>query len=85
MATDRQILERVPVELDAHVAMIAEEFRLGFEEVDRVPRPAVTVFGSARIPTWSDQYELARACGRALAEAGEAPPEPGSERPGPRF
>jgi uncharacterized protein (TIGR00730 family) len=72
MATDRQILEREPVDLEAHVAMIAEEFRVGFEEVERVPRPAVTVFGSARIPTGSDQYEHARVCGRALAEAGFA-------------
>jgi uncharacterized protein (TIGR00730 family) len=72
MATDRQILEREHVDLDAHVAMIAEEFRLGFEAVERVPRPAVTVFGSARIPTGSDQYEHARECGRALADAGFA-------------
>jgi uncharacterized protein (TIGR00730 family) len=72
MATDRQILERDHEDLDADVAMIAEEFRLGFEAVEHVPRPAVTVFGSARIPTGSAEYEQARECGRALAEAGFA-------------
>jgi uncharacterized protein (TIGR00730 family) len=72
MATDRQILEREPVDLDAHVAMIAEEFRLGFEAVDKVPRPAVTMFGSARIRSGSKEYEHARACGKTLAEAGFA-------------
>lgn len=73
MAVDRQILEHDDVvDLEAHVALIAEELRLGFEAVDRVPRPAVTVFGSARIGTQTEEYALARACGRALAEAGFA-------------
>jgi uncharacterized protein (TIGR00730 family) len=72
MATDRQILQRDDEDLDADVAIIAEEFRLGFEAVEHVPRPAVTVFGSARIPTGSAEYEQARECGRALAEAGFA-------------
>jgi uncharacterized protein (TIGR00730 family) len=72
MAIDRRILEHEAAGLDGHVAMIAEEFRMGFEAVDRVPRPAVTVFGSARIAGGGPQYEHARACGRALAEAGFA-------------
>jgi len=72
MSIDRNILEREDVDLDAHVAMIAEEFRMGFEAVDRVPRPAVTVFGSARIRPDSAEFEHARACGRVLAEAGFA-------------
>jgi uncharacterized protein (TIGR00730 family) len=72
MAVDRQILEHDETGLEAHVAMIAQELRMGFEAVDRVPRPAVTVFGSARIPASSKEYELARACGRELAKAGFA-------------
>jgi uncharacterized protein (TIGR00730 family) len=72
VATDRQILEHEETGLEAQVAMIAEEFRKGFEAVDRVPRPAVTVFGSARIRSDIAAYEHARACGRALAEAGFA-------------
>ena len=72
MSTDRTILEHDEDDPEAHVAMIAEEFRMGFEAVDQVPRPAVTVFGSARIPPDSGEYQHARACGRALAEAGFA-------------
>jgi uncharacterized protein (TIGR00730 family) len=72
LAVDRHILEHEHVDLDAHVALIAEELRTGFAAVDRIPRPAVTLFGSARIAAGAPQYELARACGRALAEAGFA-------------
>ena len=73
MATaDRTILEHDDADLDGHVAMIAEEFRKGFEAVDKVPRPAVTVFGSARISAGSPEYDRAVACGRALARAGFA-------------
>jgi uncharacterized protein (TIGR00730 family) len=72
MAVDRQILEHDDVDLAEHVATIAEEFRMGFEAVDRVPRPAVTVFGSARISADTPEYALARECGRRLAEAGFA-------------
>jgi hypothetical protein len=69
---DRRILEHERGDPAAHIAMIAEEFRKGFEAVDRIKRPAVTVFGSARIgPTHAD-YERARECGRLLAEAGFA-------------
>ena len=45
---------------------------MGFEAVDRIPRPAATVFGSARTGRGTPEYEQARACGRALAEAGFA-------------
>ena len=72
MAVDRQILEHRDVAIDEHIAMIAEEFRMGFEAVDRIPRPAVTIFGSARIADGSREYEQARECGRRLAEAGFA-------------
>ena len=71
-SVDRQILEHDDIALDEHVAMIAEEFRMGFEAVDGVPRPAVTVFGSARIAAGSPEYEAARECGRQLAAAGFA-------------
>ena len=47
---DRRILEHEHGDIAAHVEMIAGEFRKGFEAVDQIPRPAVTVFGSARIP-----------------------------------
>ena len=47
------------------------EFLRGFETME-VDRPCVTVFGSARFPARHPYYELARATGRALAEAGFA-------------
>jgi uncharacterized protein (TIGR00730 family) len=69
---DRRILEHERGDIAGHVELIAEEFRKGFEAVDRIPRPAVTVFGSARIGTTHPDYERARDCGRRLAEAGFA-------------
>jgi uncharacterized protein (TIGR00730 family) len=72
LAVDRLSLEHDDVDLDAHIAMIAEELRVGFEAVDQIPRPAVTVFGSARIDAVDGEYDHARECGRRLAEAGFA-------------
>jgi uncharacterized protein (TIGR00730 family) len=69
---DRRILEHERGNLAAHIEMIAEEFRKGFEAVDRIKRPAVTVFGSARIGPGHPDYEQARRCGRLFAEAGFA-------------
>jgi uncharacterized protein (TIGR00730 family) len=69
---DRRILERREPDLEAEVELIAEEFREGFEAVDRIGGPAVTVFGSARIAESSAEYAEARAVGRRLAEAGFA-------------
>ncbi len=47
------------------------EFLKGFESLS-FDGPCVTVFGSARFPEDHPHYELARATGRALAEAGYA-------------
>jgi uncharacterized protein (TIGR00730 family) len=69
---DRAILQRVETDLDRHVAMIAQEFREGFEAVDRIGRPAVTVYGSARITDGDPAYERAREIGRRFADAGFA-------------
>jgi len=70
---DRQILDR-PEEsdIDASVAKIADEFRAGFEKVALIDRPAVTLFGSARVAEGSEPYEAARVVGRLFAEAGWA-------------
>jgi uncharacterized protein (TIGR00730 family) len=72
VAVDRRILEHDDRDIEQHVGLIAEELRRGFEAVDRIPRPAATVFGSARTLRSDPAYEQARACGRALAEAGFA-------------
>jgi uncharacterized protein (TIGR00730 family) len=71
---DRRILEsrETASELEAHVALIADEFRRGFEAVDRIDRPAVTIFGSARVREGSPAYEEVRAAARRFAERGWA-------------
>jgi uncharacterized protein (TIGR00730 family) len=71
---DRRILDesREDADLERHVAAIAEEFRRGFEAVDRIDRPAVTIFGSARIREGDRWYEAARAVAHRFAQAGFA-------------
>ena len=69
---DRRLLERRDGDLAGHVARIAEEFREGFIAVDRIGRPAVSVFGSARVREGHPVYAQAREVGRRLAEAGFA-------------
>ena len=69
---DRRILERREPDPDAQVRLIAEEFRAGFEAVERIGQHAVTVFGSARIGEDDVLYAQARKVGRLLAEAGFA-------------
>ena len=49
-----------------------EELRAGFEVIDRIDRPAVTVFGSARLPPGDARYESAIRLGKRLAEEGLA-------------
>jgi uncharacterized protein (TIGR00730 family) len=70
---DRKILDqKATAELELHVRRIANEFRLGFEAVDRIDRPAVTMFGSARVPEGHPFYEAARATAHLFAQAGWA-------------
>ena len=57
---------------EAAVERIAAEFRAGFEAIERIDRPAVTMFGSARIQDGHPTYAAARAVGRAFAERGWA-------------
>ena len=51
------------------VLRIAAEFIRGFRTLHVLP-PAVTVFGSARIPAGAPEYESARRLGERLAEQG---------------
>jgi hypothetical protein len=72
---DRRVLDRreePPEDLERHVAAIAQEFREGFEAVDKIDRPAVTIFGSARIRVGDPIYEQARETARRFAERGWA-------------
>jgi uncharacterized protein (TIGR00730 family) len=73
---DQQFLERGATvsfqQTDTWRALrILAEFVEGFDAMAAVG-PAVTVFGSARTPEGSPQYETARAIGRRLADAGYA-------------
>ncbi|MGN6643384.1 MAG: TIGR00730 family Rossman fold protein, partial [Verrucomicrobiota bacterium] len=72
---DRQLLDQAhesAAELRAHTARIADEFLGGFERVEQIDRPAVSIFGSARVREGSDPYEQARETARRYAEAGWA-------------
>ncbi|HET9324446.1 MAG TPA: TIGR00730 family Rossman fold protein [Gaiellaceae bacterium] len=69
---DRRILQAHDGNLPRNVFLIAEEFRTGFEAVDGIDRPGVSVFGSARVRPESEVYETARQIGRLFAEAGFA-------------
>ena len=67
---DRHLLESVDGDLQESVVAIAREFERGFEAVQRIPLPAVTIFGSARVPDDHPAYVAARTTGRLFAEAG---------------
>ncbi len=71
---DRRILEanQTQAELREHTAAIAEEFFRGFEAVAKIDRPAVSIFGSARVHDDSVPYALARDTARLFAERGWA-------------
>jgi uncharacterized protein (TIGR00730 family) len=71
---DRRILsaEEKTEDLEQDIALIAQEFRQGFEAVDKIDQPAVTIFGSARIREGNPVYEEAREVGRRFAELGWA-------------
>jgi uncharacterized protein (TIGR00730 family) len=69
---DKQLLASDDGALPENVRSIAEEFLAGFAAVERIDRPAVSVFGSARIGEGSPVYEAARRVGRHFAERGWA-------------
>jgi uncharacterized protein (TIGR00730 family) len=71
---DQRLLssQETAADLERHVAMIAEEFREGFEAVDKIDRPAVTIFGSARVRADDPAYTSARETARRFAERGWA-------------
>ena len=69
---DRRILESHDGDLVGHAEEIGREFLEGFVAVERIDRPAITVFGSARLDEDDPVYAAAREVGRLLAEAGFA-------------
>jgi len=69
---DRRLLRRRDGEIASDVALIAAEFLAGFEKVDEIDRPAVSIFGSARVSEQTSAYRLARATAGLFAQAGFA-------------
>jgi uncharacterized protein (TIGR00730 family) len=69
---DRRLFRRTEETLASDVSLIASEFLAGFQLVQQIDRPAVSIFGSARVLEGTATYESARATGRAFAEAGFA-------------
>jgi uncharacterized protein (TIGR00730 family) len=69
---DRRLLRRTQETFASDVALIASEFLEGFQAVARIDRPAVTIFGSARVAESSPTYGAARETARLFAEAGLA-------------
>jgi hypothetical protein len=69
---DRRILDLGTSAIDDSVAKIADEFRAGLEKVALIDRPAVALFGSARVREGSSPYDEAEAVARKFGEAGWA-------------
>src|ERR671910_3758872 len=69
---DRRLLRRRAEPVSGDISLIASEFLAGFQAVDEIDRPAVSIFGSARVLAGTPTYESARATGRAFAETGFA-------------
>jgi uncharacterized protein (TIGR00730 family) len=65
---DRRILDTEQVDPADAVEQIADEFRAGFAEVDKIDRPAVALFGSARVGEEHPAYAAARVTGRLFGE-----------------
>ena len=71
---DRRLLDAdaSALELRRHTSQIADEFLQGFEAVERIDRPAVSIFGSARVDEDAPAYVHARETARLFAQAGWA-------------
>ena len=65
---DRRLLEKSSEDIEGDVAQIADEFRAGFERVALIDRPAVAMFGSARVAEEHPAYVAARVTARLFAE-----------------
>ena len=54
------------------MALIAAEFHAGFEKIELIDRPAVSIFGSARVGEDAPSYRFARETAGLFAKAGFA-------------
>src|ERR671914_1666696 len=69
---DKRLLSSHDGTLPENVLSIAEEFQAGFAAVEQIDRPAVSIFGSARIGEDSPVYGAAREVGREFGRRGWA-------------
>jgi len=69
---DRRVLRRRDGTIASDVSLIASEFLAGFEQVEEIDRPAVSVFGSARVGERTSAYIAARETAGLFAGAGFA-------------
>ena len=69
---DRRLLRRRHATLASDVSLIASEFLAGFQTVEKMGRPAVSIFGSARVLEDSAVYRQARETAGLFAQAGRA-------------
>jgi uncharacterized protein (TIGR00730 family) len=69
---DRRLLRRTHETLAGDVSLIASEFLAGFQVVQQIDRPGVSIFGSARVAEGSQPYEAARDIAARFARAGFA-------------
>ena len=67
---DRRILQADDHAERLHVKRIADEFFQGFETVAEIAKPAVTIFGSARVREDHAAYTAAVETGKRFAQAG---------------
>jgi uncharacterized protein (TIGR00730 family) len=69
---DRRMLRRRHETLAGDVSLIASEFLAGFQKVQEIDRPAVSIFGSARVDDKALAYRTARETAGLFARAGFA-------------
>jgi len=69
---DKRLLASEDGALPENLLSIAEEFQAGFAAVEQIDRPAVSIFGSARVGEDAPIYQAARSVGRYFAERGWA-------------
>ena len=72
MTDDVRILDHPENDLDEHIEKIAAEFHAGFQKLKLIDRPAVAMFGSARVSETHPAYGAARAVARRFGEHGWA-------------
>jgi uncharacterized protein (TIGR00730 family) len=67
---DRRLLESLDGDHRRSVELIAHEFAEGFAAVEQIKKPAVSIFGSARVPDDDPAYVCARETARLFGLAG---------------